>query len=242
MTYTNVWAYLKNVPNIVGILATFVGVLLTIAGSLIAALIAARVSLRNAKRTLAQGQDTLAVQRLVTNRATASFIADKRQKWIDELRSDVATHLAQSQEVVWKWDALRARIQEIKNDQLLTKEEQIRTMTSARHEFSKSNGELDRQHQERHIRLRLRLNPKEPDHITLRHYLNDIRKNMTAVASAQVQEMGSTAVYIIAMQELVQQSEELTQTILKTEWTRVKQEVAYPEETLSKIPLPSAVN
>ena len=51
----------------------------------------------------------LDLQHLVSHRATATFVADKRQKWIDELRMDMAFHLALSQEIVWKWDGMRSR-------------------------------------------------------------------------------------------------------------------------------------
>lgn len=56
-----------------------------------------------------QTAQQLDLQQLVSHRTTASFVADKRQKWIDELRTDMAFHLALSQEIVWKWDAMRSR-------------------------------------------------------------------------------------------------------------------------------------
>lgn len=242
MAYSNAWASLKDIPNIVEVLASFVGVLLTIAGSLSAALIGALVSRRTAKKTLAQGQTALAIQQLVTNRSTASFIAEKRQKWIDELRSDMAAHLAESQGIVHKWAAIRSTTATIREDPLLDTKARMQAMATAADEFSKSNGDLDRQHQERHIRIRLRLNPEEPDHIALRSLLDNIRVNITMVASAKIQQEGTPGEYVKSMQELVRQSEMRTQTILKTEWTRVKQEVAYPEQTLSKIPFPSSLH
>jgi len=42
----------------------------------------------------------LALQELVSHRTTATLVADKRQKWIDELRTDMAFHLSLSQGIV----------------------------------------------------------------------------------------------------------------------------------------------
>ena len=126
----------------------------------------------NRRQLIKQNKDTLEVQRLVTNRAAASFVADKRQKWIDELRVDMATHLAQSQEILWKWDAVRGRTAKLGDrgdlapDALALK---IQEMADA---HSEANGQRDYQHQERHIRIRFRLNPKEKSHIVLREYLD----------------------------------------------------------------------
>ncbi|MEW9587079.1 hypothetical protein [Paraburkholderia sp. DGU8] len=96
------WAYLKAVPDIVQILVGFAGVLL-------AALIAASVSLFNMHRqlkhsrdNLKHAKDTLNDQRTANTRSAATFIADKRQQWIDELRADMATYLAESQEIMCK--------------------------------------------------------------------------------------------------------------------------------------------
>lgn len=134
-------------------------------------------------------RDTLDIQELVSNRTTASFIAEKRQKWIDELRSDMAIHIAQSQEIVWKWQAIKdttservevllnaafeGNIEKIKDEKKIEakRNEIVQKMLD---DFSKENGARDREHQERHIRIKFRLNPKE--HNDLRDLLDKIRK------------------------------------------------------------------
>jgi len=198
-------------------------------------------------------RDTLDIQELVSNRTTASFIAEKRQKWIDELRSDMAIHIAQSQEIVWKWQAIKdttservevllnaafeGNIEKIKDEKKIEakRNEIVQKMLD---DFSKENGARDREHQERHIRIKFRLNPKE--HNDLRDLLDKIRKK---VLSAQ----GATPGVIISninneLGFLLDSATILTQGILKKEWQRLKQEVAYPESLIANIPKPRITN
>jgi len=192
---------------------------------------------RSRRQTAKQTEDTLDVQRLVSCRSVASFIADKRQKWIDELRIDMAFHLAQSREILWKWDAIRSQTTEkiekkSNNDPIIT-EEIKQTLTDA---FSPINGELDREHEERHIRIKFRLNPQEELHIKLRECLDKIRDTTRQMQGAKGKDENWKL--IDSMKELVNHASELTENVLKTEWDRVKQEVAYPELLMAKIPKP----
>ncbi|WP_186208233.1 hypothetical protein [Burkholderia gladioli] len=230
------WAYLKNVPNIVGILAAAVTALIASTVALFGAVIAARVSLHNSRKALEHAKETLDVQRATSARSAASFIADKRQKWIDELRSDMATHLAESQEIAWKWDATRQRAARVMGDQTLATDGRATKVRELAEELSKTNGDLDRSHQERHHRLRFRLNPKESDHQTLRSHLDEMREILEETRRVENREVAIAL--LDRMEKLVQRSDVLTNTILKTEWERVKQEVAYPAEVIEKIPRP----
>lgn len=198
-------------------------------------------------------RDTLDIQELVSNRTTASFIAEKRQKWIDELRSDMAIHIAQSQEIVWKWLAIKdttAERVEILLDAAfegnVEKNKDKKKIDSKRNEilqkmlddFSKENGARDREHQERHIRIKFRLNPKE--HNELRDLLDKIREN---VLSAQGATSGAEIANINnELCVLLDSATVLTQGILKKEWQRIKQEVAYPESLIANIPKPKPTN
>lgn len=186
----------------------------------------------------------LDLQHLVSHRATATFVADKRQKWIDELRTDMAFHLALSQEIVWKWDGMRSRTalrvrEEAKNaagevDQAKAK----KIFQDAADAFSPENGARDREHQERHIRIMFRLNPKEDLHIKLRNCLDHIRLSLNKTQSANGEDeakalLGETI-------HLIRKAQEYTEAILKAEWQRVKQEAAYPDVLISKIPKPDS--
>ncbi|MEM5300215.1 hypothetical protein VSR82_39295 [Burkholderia sp. JPY481] len=189
-----------------------------------------------ASATLRQAVASLDVQRTSTVRTAATFIADKRQKWIDELRADMAAHLAESQEYLWKWDGVRERSAELMSNKAIALNERTAKMKQLALDFSNENGVIDRSHQERHHRLRFRLNPNEPNHLRLRDYLDEIRKTFDDTARAKDRE---TAIALIARVEtLVGEADTLTNEILKTEWERVKQEVAYPEQMIAKIPRP----
>lgn len=188
----------------------------------------------------------LDLQHLVSHRSTASFIADKRQKWIDELRTDMAFHLALSQEIIWKWDAMRARTdlrvnQEATNafgvpDQI--KAEKIKQ--EAADAFSPENGARDREHQERHTRIMFRLNPKEELHIMLRGHLINIRS--TIGNYQRIKTPTEAESQLKEMLRLIGQAQMCTESILGAEWRRVKQEVAYPEVLMSTIPKPNQGN
>jgi hypothetical protein len=185
----------------------------------------------------------LDLQHLVSHRTTASFVADKRQKWIDELRIDMAFHLALSQEIVWKWDSVRCqaaiRIQEEATDASgkvdQTKANQI--LQSAADAFSPENGARDREHQERHFRIMFRLNPKKDLHVKLRKCLDDIRNVLKNTQSTK--NAVETNTLLKETIRLVSEAQGHTEAILKAEWQRLKQEVAYPETLMATIPKPN---
>lgn len=195
-------------------------------------------------------RDTLDIQELVSNRTTASFIAEKRQKWIDELRSDMAIHIAQSQEIVWKWKAIKdttaERVEILLNaafvdgvskskDQKKVEFKRNEIVQKILDDFSKENGARDREHQERHIRIKFRLNPKE--HNELRDLLDKIRENVLSAQGAKPGEEISKINDQLGV--LLNSATEMTQVILKKEWQRIKQEVAYPESLIATIPKPN---
>lgn len=190
-----------------------------------------------------QTAQQLDLQQLVSHRTTASFIADKRQKWIDELRTDMAFHLALSQEIVWKWDAMRNRTavevaaQAKDNQGKFDKAKADKINQDAADTFAPENGARDREHHERHFRIMFRLNPKESLHITLRQCLNDIRRSMSQIQGVKSREEAD--MLMTQTSNLVEQAQRHTEAILGAEWRRVKQEVAYPEVLMSNIPKPS---
>lgn len=193
---------------------------------------------RGRRQLASQTRETMAMQQLVSHRSTAAFIADKRQKWIDELRTDMAYYLAQSQEMAWKWDAVRSstafKVQQLAlNDPI--KKNQIEQEVADN--FSKINGELDRSHQERHLRIQFRLNPEEDLHIKLRVAMDEVRSVLSKTQSTRSQSESQEL--LSRMQQLVGNSAKLTEQVLKSEWQRVKQEVAYPDSLMASIPQPA---
>lgn len=183
-------------------------------------------------------QDTLDIQHLVSERATASFIAEKRQKWIDELRTDMAFHLALSQEIAWTWEAMKNNAAD-RVETLVNGDESKRKIIVQEilDDFSKENGDRDREHQERHIRIKLRLNPEEKIHVTLREQLDCIRLLFPKIRNAKKGE--AMTQLINEMMGVVDDATDTTQDILKKEWHRLKQEVAYPDSLMDAIPRPT---
>lgn len=189
-----------------------------------------------------QVKKQLDLQHLVSHRTTASFIADKRQHWIDELRTDMASHLALSQEIIWKWDGVRTRAAQrgeteakdksgaynsVKVDQINQEEAD---------KFSPENSKREREHHEGHIRIMFRLNPTEGLHIRLRQCLDNIRDVMDKMQGARTPEVNKECVSRMLL--LVGEAQTHTEAILKAEWQRVKQEVAYPEALMATISKP----
>lgn len=184
----------------------------------------------------------LDLQQLVSHRTTASFVADKRQKWIDELRTDMAFHLALSQEIVWKWDSMRYRVAIRIQDEATDTSGRVdqakmnQILQSAADAFSPENGARDREHQERHFRIMFRLNPKKDLHIKLRTCLDAIRNALNSTQSAKT--AAETNTLLEETIRLVSEAQGHTEAILKAEWQRLKQEVAYPETLMATIPKP----
>lgn len=192
-----------------------------------------------ARRQIARQLD---LQHLVSHRTTASFVADKRQKWIDELRTDMAFHLALSQEIVWKWDYMRQRAELRIQEEAVNAVGKVdpakagKILQEAADAFSPENGARDREHQERHTRIMFRLNPQEDLHIELRQCLEFIRAALSKTQGAKTPAEAKMLLEETTL--LIGKAQEHTETILKAEWQRVKQEVAYPEVLMSAIPNP----
>jgi hypothetical protein len=102
--------------------------------------------------------------------------------------------------------------------------------------FTPENGARDREHHERHIRIMFRLNPKEPLHTTLRDCLEEIRRTIEKTQGAKSHAEAKTL--LERAFSLINQAQTHTEAILKAEWQRVKQEVAYPDVLMSNIPNP----
>ncbi|MGR2678708.1 hypothetical protein [Chromobacterium haemolyticum] len=191
-----------------------------------------RIQLRN------QASKNIDVQRLVSNRSTASFVADKRQKWIDELRSDIAPYLALTQEIVCKWNIVREEMDRLYRVQRqppndIEEDKANNRCISLIDDFNKDIGVRDREHQEKHFKILLRLNAKEADHILLRDCLNNIRKKLKELQLFESQE--SATVNSREVESLIEEAMQISEVILKREWTRVKQEVAFPEKLIEDV-------
>ncbi|WP_346842234.1 hypothetical protein RAL92_10975 [Metapseudomonas otitidis] len=138
------------------------------------------------------------------------------------------------------WYALRAalRVQEEATNAAgeVDQAKACKILQDAADAFSPENGARDREHQERHIRIMFRLNPKKDLHIKLRTCLGLIRDAISKTQSAHT--IAEANAQLKRTHDLIREAQEHTEVILKAEWQRVKQEVAYPEVLMSTIPKP----
>lgn len=138
----------------------------------------------------------------IARRQIADNISAKRQNWIDELRKDAAEYLT-----------LVGRIQEMRRptpglpleDQKLVFEENAAAHSKAL---------------ELSLRMRLRLNPKEGDHNELLRLFNELARASPDPTPGETTDdvARELATFRAARENVVRQ----LQTILKSEWERVK--------------------
>jgi hypothetical protein len=140
--------------------------------------------------------------RVAERQISASNVSAKRQAWIDELRKEVSETLA-----------LISRIQELKRaDPRLSRDEQLALFDQ------RADAEL--RVAELLMRIRLRLNPKESDHIelltafrTLSNSAPDPAPNETNEDREKLKKKFFEARDVVLV---------ITQKILKNEWNRVR--------------------
>jgi hypothetical protein len=203
---------------------------------LIAALLAALVSLWNTRKTLDVLRRSLDVQRLTNARAVSTFIADKRQKWIDDLRNDVSKYLALSLETAeaWKqvyWKCGNEYDANSDRDPLGT----LKACESTRVEFLGANALRDSEHHQLYMRILLRLNNDEKAHQDLTVTLGGLRAHMRDLAVAALKGSYSNQKLLDTIAEDLSLAAESTKAILKEEWQRLKCEVADPDKLIFEI-------
>jgi seryl-tRNA synthetase len=142
------------------------------------------------------------LQAKIAKRQAADNISAKRQNWIDELRKDCAEYLA-----------LIARLEELRRPaNELSEEDQQRNFDERVAAMLRGN--------ELAIRIRLRLNPTEPDHIKL----IDLFKSLYSICKDPLPRE-TPEQQKVALQAFSQERENIlshAQMVLKREWDRIK--------------------
>lgn len=178
----------------------------------------------------------LDVQRLVTERTASSFIADKRQKWIDELRTDVARCLALGQEISEAWRTWFSFTGEILDQVNRDWRDQLEEVENQRRSFVNVNAPRDREHNEYLLRIRMRLNLSEGIHQDLMHTLFRMRATLDELAEAARSQQYEHVAKLDSVAADIQHAATFASVILKEEWSRLKREVARPDQLLASIP------
>lgn len=217
--FTNIWAFFAELS--VGGWAVI--------GSLTAALIASLVSLWNTRKTLD-------VQHLTNARAASTFIADKRQKWIDDLRNDASKYMSLSLETAEAWKQLYwACGKEYDDHSHHDLQGVLDFCESLRIKFLSENAARDSEHHQLYMRIMLRLNNEEEAHQKLMAELSDLRLRMGDLATAALRGSYSNEELFQSIAAILDSTAGHTKIILKAEWQRLKREIAAPNKLMHEI-------
>ncbi|CAN0621949.1 conserved protein of unknown function [Burkholderia multivorans] len=222
------WASVKTVPNIVGILVGFVGVLS-------AALITAIVNLHNSRKSLKHAKDTLDVQRTANARSAATFIADKRQKWIEDLRADVSLYLALSVELTEAWKRTFSNLGDMWDRNPYKDNHVLEDLDAKRVEFLSCIAARDSEHYQLLTRILLRLNNEELPHQGLLAALFKLRSLLADLQMRAVRVEYANQDKFMVIEHELQFAAVYAKVILKEEWQKLKREVADPVQLIDDI-------
>lgn len=218
--FTNAWEFIARLPAVLG---------WTVIGGLVTALIAALVSIWNTRRSLD-------VQRLTNARSASTFIADKRQKWIDDLRTDASKYLSLSLETAEAWKQLYWKCGN-EYDEHCDHDPQnvLKVCESLRINFLSENATRDSEHHQLYMRIILRLNNEEEAHQRLMTTLDELRTHMRDLATAALRGSYSNQKLFDSIAVTLDCAAAYTKIILKEEWQRLKREIADPDRLMREI-------
>ncbi|MCT4497616.1 hypothetical protein N0U25_07410 [Pseudomonas sivasensis] len=218
--FTTAWEFIAKLPTALG---------WTVIGGLATALIAGIVSIWNTKRSLE-------VQRLTNVRSASTFIADKRQKWIDDLRTDASKYLSLSLETSEAWKQLyRVCGNEYDEHWDFDPQNVLKVCESLRIKFLNQNATRDSEHHQLYMRIILRLNNDEAAHQKLITSLDELRTHMSDLATAALTGSYSNQKLFDSIALTLESTAAYTKIILKEEWQRLKREIADPDRLIREI-------
>ncbi|KVZ49450.1 hypothetical protein [Burkholderia ubonensis] len=210
--------------------------LASIAGNIYLARKSRSQVIEQAATSFQQAAASLDVQRTSTARTAATFIADKRQKWIDDLRGDVSLYVALTQEIVAGWKRIFSRLGNRWDEvgppraprELEAYSEDVR-------KFAEGIADRDSLHAQALTRIMLRLNGDEHAHRELTEALYEVRAGLGVVSqNASRHEYANQDVYDVIDCQL-QLAQIYAKVILGEEWRKLKREVADPERLIESI-------
>nr|AIW63033.1 hypothetical protein [Burkholderia sp. Ha185] len=218
---------------IIGSVAT---ALWSIAGNVYLARKSRSQVIEQAANQFKQAAASLDVQRTVTARTAATFIADKRQAWINDLRDDVSLYSALTVEILEGWKRVFSRLGNRLDEygppsaprELEVYNEDVR-------KFAEGIAERDSLHVQLLTRIMLRLNGEEVTHRELVEGLYRVRASLRVIGiNANNHEYASQTFYD-SIDHQLQLAQIYTKAILKEEWQKLKREVAAPERLIARI-------
>lgn len=191
---------------------------------------------KNRSQLIQHSKDTLDVQKLATARSASTFIAEKRQKWMDDLRADLALYLALSTELTEGWKRLFSRLGNEWDTHPNADPQQIHEWCENQrviHEQAIASRESE--HYQLLMRVSLRLNANEGLHNLMLFAVYNLRKHLAELAIQAVKGAYSDKVMFAAIEQALGQASMYAHVILKAEWQRLKYDVAAPDDLLRDI-------
>lgn len=218
--FKNTWEFITGLPAAPG---------WAVNATLVVALIGAFVNFWNTRRSLD-------VQRLTNERTASTFIADKRQKWIDDLRNDASKYMSLSSETAEAWKQLYWKCgKEYDDHPNHDPQDVLDVCESFRIQFLSENATRDSEHHQLYMRIILRLNNEEEAHQKLMAALGELRDQMGNLAMAALRGTYSNQELFKSIAVTLDLTAECTKVILKEEWQRLKREIADPNRLMRKI-------
>lgn len=221
-----IWTILSEMP--VGAWTTIV--------ALITALVAAFVSLWSTRKIIGVQRESLNAQHLANARSASTFIAEKRQKWIDDLRTDASKYLSLSLEITEAWKQFYWMCNSEHDEHYLYDPRNVlRACEALRIKFINENAARDSEHHQIYMRILLRLNNDEDDHQRLMAALNALRTHMSDLAASALKGEYSNQELVKSVESDLDVAKGYTKIILKSEWQRLKREIADPDTLIFDI-------
>lgn len=189
-----------------------------------------------AQKSFEQAAASLDVQRTSTARAAATFVADKRQKWIDELRDDVSLYVALTVEIVEGWRRVFSKLGNRWDENgAPTAPRDLEVYLEDVRKFAHDIRERDSLHAQALTRIMLRLNGEEHAHRELTEGFYKVRASVSLLRlNAMKHEYANQDIYD-SIDSRMTLAQVYAKAILNEEWKKLKREVADPERLIKGI-------
>ncbi|MEW9586224.1 hypothetical protein [Paraburkholderia sp. DGU8] len=194
------------------------------------------IATKNRSQLIRHGKETLDVQRLATARSASTFIAEKRQKWIDDLRTDLSHYLALTTELTEGWKRLLFKMAEEWDEHPGADPlDVLRHNSDMRETFLTSISARDGEHYQLLMRVMLRLNPDEGLHTMVLVAIFNLRRHLADLAVQAIKDSYDNRAIYDSIKGELDSASSFAKLILKEEWKKLKYEIADPDSLLRDI-------
>ncbi|MBL3967363.1 hypothetical protein H3O04_33355 [Burkholderia sp. KCJ3K979] len=182
-----------------------------------------------------QATATLNVQKTTTARTAATFIAEKRQKWIDDLRDDVSQYMALSLELTEAYKRTFSRLGSRWDRFPPQTQDALDEFDDEMMQFQTSIADRNSHHYQLLTRILLRVNHNELAHKGLITSLSKVRSLLGDVAINAARQVYGNQEQYADIEHQLQFAQGYAKAIFHEEWRKLKREVADPGQTMDII-------